>query len=68
MIILYSKEDCQPCKAVKRWLDSKGAEYEVRGPDEAIAAGYRSVPVAVKGTKEVFGFDISGLAGLTGDG
>lgn len=51
---IYTKPDCQPCKAVKRWLDKRGIEYEAvdvtQSPQdlEAIKAlGYAGVPVTV---------------------
>lgn len=54
---LYSKEDCQPCKAVKRWLQENNVPYNELGPEEAIKAGFRSVPVLVYRNETIFGFD-----------
>lgn len=56
-ITVYTKTDCQPCRAVKRWLDKRGIPYtavdvEISPADlEAIKAlGYKGVPVTVVST------------------
>ena len=53
-ITVYTKPNCQPCKATKRWLDNRGIEYSsvdvTTSPAdlEAIKAlGYEGVPVTV---------------------
>jgi glutaredoxin-like protein NrdH len=53
-ITVFTQPACQPCKAVKRWLDSRGITYravDVTESPEDLAAikalGYNSVPVTV---------------------
>ena len=53
-ITIYSRPDCQPCKAVKRWWDRKGVTYqevdvEASPADRAAIKelGYDGVPVVV---------------------
>ena len=53
-VTVYTQPSCQPCKAVKRWLDRRGITYtavdvsESPADLEAIKAlGYNSVPVTV---------------------
>jgi glutaredoxin-like protein NrdH len=53
-LTIYTQPGCQPCKAVKRWLDVRGIRYEAvdvtENPAdlEAIKAlGYQSVPVTI---------------------
>lgn len=53
-ITLYSQPSCQPCRAVKRWLDKRGIEYttvdvtENPADAEAIKAlGYTGTPVTI---------------------
>ena len=61
-IILYTKPNCGPCAAVKRYLQVNGIPYTELGPQEAIEAGYKSVPVLLAaGHKAVFGFNLPEL-------
>lgn len=53
-ITVYTKPDCQPCKATKRWLDKRGVQYETKDvthdPKDLAAVvelGYSGVPVVV---------------------
>lgn len=53
-ITLYSQPSCQPCRAVKRWLDKRGIEHttvdvtENPADAEAIKAlGYTGTPVTI---------------------
>ena len=53
-ITIYSRPDCQPCRATKRWWDRKGVAYQEVNVEaspadrEAIKAlGYDGVPVVV---------------------
>lgn len=53
-ITIYTKPSCQPCKALKRWLDSRGITYTAKDISEnpadmaAIRAlGYQTVPVTI---------------------
>lgn len=43
--ILYTSETCSPCKRVKDFLDTNNIPYETKTVDEAIKAGFRSVPI-----------------------
>lgn len=51
---MYTQPACQPCKAVKRWLDRRGITYTTvdvtESPDDLAAIkalGYNSVPVTI---------------------
>jgi glutaredoxin-like protein NrdH len=53
-ITVYTKPNCQPCRATKRWLDKRGVDYSTvdvtTSPAdlEAIKAlGYEGVPVVI---------------------
>lgn len=53
-VILYTKNNCQPCRLTKRLLEAKGITYETRDldtDDEAVEAvlamGHQSAPVVV---------------------
>ena len=61
MPIIYTAEGCQPCIAVKRWMDCNNVPYETRGPEDAVAAGYRSVPVVEYRGHVIHGFNTSQL-------
>lgn len=57
MITVYTKPDCQPCKATKRELDIAGLAYIDRDVSqdptaaaELAARGLRAVPVVVTDT------------------
>ena len=77
MVKVYSFEGCPWCVKVKRYLESRGVEYEVRDvelSEEAAAelekiSGGDMVPVTtVDGVNYVLGFDkkkIDELLGLT---
>jgi glutaredoxin-like protein NrdH len=54
IITVYTQPSCQPCKAVKRWLDKRGVEYQTvdisTSPAdlEAVKAlGYQAAPVVI---------------------
>lgn len=66
MVKVYSFESCPWCHKVKKYLDSKGVEYEVRdielseeAAQECIKiSGDTMVPVTtIDGTEYVVGFD-----------
>ena len=66
MVKVYSFESCPWCSKVKKYLDSKGVEYEVRDIELSQDAaqecmkisGDTMVPVTtVDGTNYVVGFD-----------
>lgn len=62
-ITVYSRPDCQPCKAVARKLDQLGAQYvKVDVTEDPAAAerlrslGYTSTPVTVVGEHHKHGY------------
>ncbi|NKY60370.1 glutaredoxin family protein [Nocardia flavorosea] len=62
-ITVYSRPDCQPCKAVARKLDQLGATYRKIDVTEDPAAGeylrslgYASTPVTVVGEHHKHGY------------
>ncbi len=66
MLQVFSFQDCPYCQKLKRYLDSRGVEYEVRDielSEEAAAecqriSGDLSVPVTtIDGKNFVLGFD-----------
>ena len=66
MVKVYSFESCPWCSKVKKYLDSRGVEYEVRDielSEEAAAecqkiSGDLTVPVTtIDGVNYVLGFD-----------
>jgi glutaredoxin-like protein NrdH len=53
-VTVYTKNNCQPCRATKRNLDAAGVEYVERNIDvdpdaldRLIAAGFREAPVVI---------------------
>jgi len=53
-ITVFTKPGCQPCKAVKRWLDQKGVAFDAvdvaespEGLEQVRALGYDGVPVTL---------------------
>jgi glutaredoxin-like protein NrdH len=53
-ITVYTQPGCQPCRAVKRWLDKRGIEHQTvdvtlsPGDAEALKAlGYSGTPVTI---------------------
>ena len=57
IITVYSKPNCQPCRATKRWLDKRGIPYTevdiTTSPAdlEAITAlGFQEAPVVIVST------------------
>lgn len=53
-ITVYTQPQCQPCKAVKRWLDARGVIYTTvdvsTSPDDLAAIkalGYQAAPVVI---------------------
>lgn len=55
--ILYSKSGCGPCVVVKKWLQANNVPYVERGPQEAMDAGYRSVPIVEYRGQVCIGFN-----------
>lgn len=65
-VTVYSKDNCQPCRMVKRWLEREGVEYIEKDATEHIdylsVLGYRQAPVTITEAGEHFyGFDIGKL-------
>ncbi|HEY4536411.1 MAG TPA: glutaredoxin domain-containing protein [Enteractinococcus sp.] len=53
-ITVYETNNCQRCRAVKRWLDKRGIEYDVVNASEDMQAleaikalDYREAPVTI---------------------
>ena len=53
-VTVYTQPSCQPCKAVKRWLDKRGIIYQsvdvTESPkdlEKIKTLGYNSVPVTL---------------------
>lgn len=73
-ITVYSRPNCQPCKATKRQLDRLGADYTVIDVTEDEAAldfirglGYSQAPVVVAGDHHWAGFSPDKLAWAVGE-
>lgn len=72
MLKIYTTTQCAYCAMVKKFLDLKGAKYEVINLDEqpekreeAVAlSGAMSVPVTTNGSDVVVGFVPAKLIGL----
>lgn len=62
MVSLFTKPNCQPCRAMKRKLDAEGVEYRELSitDEENLAAvkelGFLAVPVLLVGDQAVQGF------------
>ena len=69
-ITVYSKPNCQPCGAVKRWLAKEGIEYQELDAMEHVdllsGMGYRGAPVVVAGDIHFQGFDPNMLKKIAG--
>ena len=66
MLTVYSKDNCQPCRMVKHWLDREGIDYIEKDATEHVdylsGLGYRQAPVTVtEDGGSFYGFDISKL-------
>lgn len=59
--VIYTAPGCQPCIAVKRWMQANNILYEEKGPDDAVESGYRSVPVVEYRGHVIHGFDTKKL-------
>jgi glutaredoxin-like protein NrdH len=53
-VTVYTKPNCQPCRATKRWLDNRSVDYQTvdvtTSPDDLAAIkalGYEGVPVVI---------------------
>lgn len=66
-VTVYTMPNCQPCKAVKRWLDTEGVEYnelEAKDHIEYLSEmGYRQAPVTVLiDGSSFYGFNVGALS------
>lgn len=73
MIKIYTSKNCAWCSRMKKYLDSKGSEYEeydVADPKNAEEAyrlsGQRAVPITVIGNSIIVGFDRDAVDELLG--
>lgn len=67
-MIVYSRNNCAPCRTLKYYLTKKGIEFEERNVDlnpefekELNTLGYASVPVTLIGEKIIVGVNISAI-------
>lgn len=65
-VTVMTMENCQPCKAVKRWLDREGVDYEEKDAMEHVdyiaSLGYRQAPIVITENGDHFyGFNIGKL-------
>jgi|TARA_B110000285_G_C14982365_1_gene542076 glutaredoxin len=74
MLKIYSKTNCPHCDSAKRFLESKGIEFEVANIEQdteakafLISEGHRSVPQIYKGTELFVEGGYSALIKLTED-
>lgn len=71
-VTVFTKPNCEPCKATKKWLEQKGVPFvakDVTQDEEALAEmkrlGYQGVPVViVDANTNWYGFRPDMLAGL----
>ena len=67
-VILYTQPNCQPCTAVKRFLDREGIAFEERNAADHVeylrAIEARAAPVLVDGDLIIHGFDPNQLKKL----
>lgn len=64
-VYVRTQAPCQPCVAVKRWLDRAGIEYETLAAEDhkeyLEGLGYRSAPVVEYDGGRFYGFDVGRL-------
>lgn len=66
-IRVYTQPNCQQCVATKRWLESRGIEFEVEDitdnvREAAKSLGIQQAPIVVVGGETWGGFNPSKLA------
>ncbi|MBF6538153.1 glutaredoxin family protein [Nocardia farcinica] len=68
LITVYTRPNCQPCKATKKKLDQLGAVYtlvdvteDAEARDAIRALGYKQAPVVVAGDQHWSGFSPDNL-------
>lgn len=73
MITLYTKNDCPPCNATKRFLDKHSIAFEERNTDknpdywaEAIDTGFQQTPIVITDNDKWSGFNPTKLNQLRG--
>ena len=71
MVILYTQPQCPTCETVKRALDVRNIQYELKdiSKDEdaykrVLELGYKRVPVLEKGADHWMGYQPSQIAKL----
>ena len=64
MVVVYTKNNCQPCTATKRKLNDMNIEFEERNIEttegayeEVVNLGYKQVPVVLANGEHWSGFD-----------
>ena len=67
-VIVYSNPNCVQCEQTKRYLKSKGVEFEAKMIQDSpeinsliAEKGYQSAPVVVSGDKSWSGFKLDNL-------
>lgn len=75
MITVYTKENCQQCRMVKKFLKDHNVKFEevdagsVKGRAKVIDYGFRSLPLTVADEFEPFvGLDMTKLKQIVGEG
>ena len=73
-MIVYTKNDCPPCAATKRFLNKHGIEFEERNTEtdpayrsEALATGFKQTPIVVTSDDAWSGYNPTKLNRLRGD-
>lgn len=71
MVVVYTKNNCQPCIATKRKLNALQVPFEERNVEtlegaynEVIELGYQQVPVVVANGEHWSGFDPTRLSNI----
>lgn len=71
MITIYTKPDCQPCRAAKRAMVAAGITFSEVSAEEHVemlsGLGYRAAPVTIAGDLHWHGFRPDMIARLAGD-
>lgn len=68
MIAIYTKPDCQPCRAAKRAMTAAGITFAEMSAEEHVellsGLGYRAAPVTIAGDRHWQGYRPDLIAGL----
>ena len=54
--VIYSGPGCPSCNNLKMWMQSNNIPYDEKCIEEAIAKGYRSIPVVEYRGEVIHGF------------